>query len=333
MSYHFARPRAEPILSPLPHARSLKLFTCALAVCCWLALPERAHATELQLDAALPHELLGCVTQEQLQSSYVYTLAAYGGESALVGPIHVSVRDLGRSPDDPAEMLIELQAESQGRELGRRPLPVRARDCAALPRALALVLVMLVHAEPPAPKLEEPPAKASVSLGAGGLVMFGVMQHAALGLQLRAATAGAPWSGRLAVSALWPQELEIAEGSLRWQNYEVAVDGCFGGPLPSLPALALRLCAGPRVGWMFARSQGFWLQNDRANKALVYLGVAPEAALRLGGGTWLQLGAGVAAALLRPRFVVGIDAGLRERALDAPSALRAELTLSVAQIF
>jgi len=201
------------------------------------------------------------------------------------------------------------------------------------------VLVLLVQAEPlskPVPKLPERPTKAIVSIAAGAQVVFGVMQYPAFGLQLRAATTGAPWSVRLGASALWPQELKVAEGNLRWHSYELAVDGCFGGPLPSLPALALRVCAGPRVEWMFARTQGFWLQNDRASKALLYLGVAPEAALRLGGGssgTWLQLGAGVAGALLRPRFVVGLEAGQRERALDAPSALRAELMLSVAQIF
>jgi hypothetical protein len=138
---------------------------------------------------------------------------------------------------------------------------------------------------------------------------------------------------RMAASALWPAELRVAEGVLRWQSYELAVEGCLGGPLPSLPALALRVCAGPRVGWMFAGSREFLLHNERASRALIYLALAPEAALRLGGNTWLQLGAGVAAALLRPRFVVGLEAGLHERTLDQPSLLRAELALSVAQIF
>jgi hypothetical protein len=307
-----------------------------LAFLCWLTAPAtRANAEDLQLVAALPHELTGCVTEAQLQSSYNHALAAYGGESAPVGPTQVAVRDIGRAPDDPTEMQIELLATRRGRVLGQRTLPVRIRDCAALPRALAVVLVLLVHAEPApaAPAAPERPATGNVSVAAGALVMFGVMQHPALGLQLRAATAGAPWSARLGASALWPQELEVAEGALRWHSFELAADGCFGGPLPRLPALALRVCAGPRVGWMFARSQGFLLQNDSASKALIYLGVAPEAALRLGGGTWLQLAAGVAGALLRPRFVVGLDAGLRERMLDKPSALRAELSLSVAQIF
>jgi hypothetical protein len=186
--------------------------------------------------------------------------------------------------------------------------------------------------KPGAPKPLAASEHASVELSAAAQALFGVLPHSALALQLRAATVWKPVSLRLAAAVLWPQTLQVAEGSIRWQSYELALEAC-SSALQPVSWLALRLCTGPRVGFMLARSQDFALQTKGAGVTLLYLGVGPEASFRLGPATWLQLGAGIAVALLRPQFFVGIDGGERVRVFDEPTLMRGELGLSLAEIF
>lgn len=252
-------------------------------------------------------------------------LAAYGGESSQAPALRLRVNERERAAAD--MHVLEVVAESAGRELGARTLPVQTRDCDALPNTLALVLVLLAQsAEAP------PPTAARFALSAGAQVLLGVLPRAALGLQLQAATVWRPVAIRLSASALLPQALAVAEGSIHWQSYELALEACSAGLQP-LERLTVRLCGGPRAGLMYARSERFALQTEGASAALLYMGLLPEVSLRLGDASWLQLGAGVALALMRPRFFVALDGGDRVRVFDDPAPVRAELTLSWTQIF
>lgn len=312
----------------------------------WFLLPcavLRASDKDIAFEAALPAQLAQCVSSERLRASYVEMLAAYGG-GAQAPALRLRVRDAGVHA---GTQLLEASAFSGGRDLGTRTLPVKGSDCDALPNTLALVLVLLATeaapvataTAPPKPSAAGPPAVApkpaqhhDIELAAGAQALFGVLPHTAAGLQLRAAIASRPMAVRLAIGLVWPQQLEVAEGAILWRSYEMAIEAC-SYPLQPLAWLGLRLCAGPRFGVMFARSEGFALQTKGTSAGLLYLGMQPEAAVRLGTKTSLQLGGGIGVALWRPRFYVGLDGGEHMRVFDEPAPVRAELTVSLAQIF
>jgi hypothetical protein len=269
---------------------------------------------------------------------------------------------------------LTLEVFSAERSLGRRTLAVRSRDCAALPGALALVLVLLAEetsaaaqrtletgSPPPAadsatpePGLSQMAAEAgdlqpaaaevaapspvselggSLALGAGAGVSFGALPKAAFALLLQVSSLTEPIAFRARAALLWPQELAVAEGYVLMQDYELALEACPGAQLGARPWLALRLCVGPRLGLFLARARDFNVQNARAAEFLMYLGVTPEASLALGSSTWLQLSAGAAISLVRPRMRVAFGDGTRWRELAALDWLRAELSLSLVQIF
>lgn len=321
------------------------------------AAPARvATAQCVELAADLPEDLRGCVSAERLCASYQRALAASGGGSQASEP-RWQVQLRAAKAGSAAVRSLELEAFSAGRSFGQRTLEVRSRDCAALPDALALVLVLLAQeagpgavepqltaAEPAAQQEREPiPAPAprahgatsagSLAVGVGAGVSFGVLPSAAFGLSLQASTLSEPVAFRVRASFLWPQELAVAEGRVLMRDYELALEACPGAQLDSRPRIALRLCVGPRLGLFHARGRDFDVQNERATEFLMYLGVTPEASLALAEGTWLQLSAGVAFALVRPRMGVAFDGGRRWRELSAPDWLRAELALSLVQIF
>jgi hypothetical protein len=343
-----------------------------LWVLAWLIGASRADAQAgcVELAATLPEALSGCVTEQRLCSSYLRALAAEGGgqeqaarssgqtQPGELVPLHVQLSTPDQ-PGDAATTAIELDAFAYGQWLGHRTLSVRARDCVAVPDALALVLALLARQadpalqpmatapgerksqparqaeqdmEPPAAKREQSDS-GSFSLGAGAGVFFGALPLTAVALQLQAATLGAPVSLRARATLLWPQEQGVAEGYVKMQDYELALEACAGFSFRDAPRLSLRLCGGPRAGLMVVRARDFALQNDQATEFLLYLGVLPEVSLALGPRTSLQLGVAGAAALIRPRFGVGLGSGARVSALSAPGAIRAELALSLIQIF
>jgi hypothetical protein len=172
-----------------------------------------------------------------------------------------------------------------------------------------------------------------VELGAGAGVFLGALPTAALALHIHASTLSEPVALRLRAVFLWPQELRVVEGYVQMRDYELALEACSGLTLRHGLRLALRLCGGPRVGLVHARAREFRLQNERATELALYLGLMPEVSLALGPDTWLRFGVAGALALVRPRFGVGIDDVQRWTPLSSPRWLRAELALSLVQIF
>jgi len=312
----------------------------ARACCAWLvtallgAAPRaRAEASQIALSAELPAQLAGCVTSAQLNDSYQRALGAYGGDDAAKD-MQLRAAVTGRAGADAGTTLLQIAAFDADRPLGTRELPVRTDDCAALPDALGLVLALMTRdapqpqpassAAPPAPaEVQAPPLAAAaarpakpqpnahVALGIAAGAVFGVLPSGALSLQLQAATPGERFSLRLKAGLLWPQEIALAEGFIEMRSYELGVDVCAGLPWPGWPRLRLRLCGGPRVARMVGRGREFNVDNLSANEWAVYFGLAPELAVRLASATWLQLGAGAGLAVVRPRFQVGIDGGLK----------------------
>ena|GEM_PF-3077793 len=334
----------------------------------WLFVAPRvsAQAGCVEIEGALPEALSECVTEVRLCSSYLRALAADGGGGDRQDtaddflPLRVRLRAApGQSADASA---IELDAAAYGVTLGQRTLSIRARDCAAVPDVLALVLALLARqassdsqlraarnaarAQPaavveqapaeqlgPPPEQRTPSISGSVGLGAGVGMFFGALPSAAPALQLQAATPiGDPLTLRARATLLWPQQQRIAEGSVNLQHYELALEACAGFSFRDT-RLSLRLCGGPRVGLMIVHARDFTLQNERATEFLMYLGVQPELGLALGPRTSLNLGVAIAAAVVRPRFGVALDSGTRVSTLSTPSTIRAELALTLVRIF
>jgi hypothetical protein len=182
--------------------------------------------------------------------------------------------------------------------------------------------------ERPAPR-----TAANIGLGGGAGVFYGVLPSAALALQLQAAYVSGLFSLRVRGTLLWPQQQHIAEGNVRWHDYELSVEGCAGFPFSEAPRLVLRACAGPRGGIVHVSAHDFALQNQAASKFLMYLGVMPELTLALGARTQLQLGAAASLGLVRPRFGIGLNNGAQLATFSTPGWLRGEVALSLLQIF
>lgn len=321
--------------------------------CLLLASRVNAQAGCVEVQGEVPPALSGCVTEQRLCTGYLRALVANSGD-AEPHVVPLQVRFGGPASD---ATRLELDVFSDGQWLGRRVLSIRANDCAALPDALALVLVLLAQQaelgpdsppsaaalSPPSPEpaaaaerpAEDPQPSVSghLSLGAGAGLFIGALPSAALALQLQAATLAQPVQVRARATLLWPDEQRIAEGYVRMHDYELALEACVGSSFYAASWLSLRVCGGPRAGWMFVRARDFALRNDAATEFLLYLGVQPELGLALGPRTALQLGIAAALALIRPRFGVGLQSGERVSALASPSAIRAELSLTLVQIF
>jgi hypothetical protein len=129
---------------------------------------------------------------------------------------------------------------------------------------------------------------------------------------------------------LWPQELAIAEGSVQLSAYELALEAC---PTAKFDPWAVRLCIGPRFGIVRAMSRGFVVTNRDAAEFSLYLSALPELAFALSATAWLQLSGGVALALQRPKFVVQFQTRGAPLALDGPDVVRADVGLSLMQLF
>jgi len=333
------------------------LFSLALvALAPWASASTASAQTPIVLDSQLPKALQRCVSAERLETSY-----ARARDRHTEAPDSQDTRALRvelRSQDDTraAVTQVELRAYRGARYLGARVLPIRAQDCSALPETLALVLDFLSRSAPPeadtppdtpppsppipqpiaadttepSPPPPQPATEAQWALGLGIGAFFGALPKTATALQLLAALRIPQIELRVHATVLWPQERSIAEGSVDMSAYELAVEGC---PTWQRDPWALRLCFGPRFGIVSAASRGFAVRNRDPTEFSLYLGALPEVAFAVTPTTWLQVTGGIALALQRPKFVVqfqGLDPSLQ---LDGPNALRAEIGLSLMQIF
>ncbi|HKU39218.1 MAG TPA: hypothetical protein VJR89_13750 [Polyangiales bacterium] len=330
---------------------------CAYLWIVWalFAAGARAQATpiDLELDRTAPDWLPRCLSEASLSARYQVAREA----GASTAPLAVQVRVVSQSAGQDATL--EIRAANAVRSLGARALPVSARDCAAIPDAVALVLVLLSRsaqaeappeepsppppaaaapvAPPPAsePAAPEPPSAPGTQLqfGLGALFMFGQLPRPAFGATVEAELLFAVPSLRLRGAVLWPQTELAAEGSVRFSSYELALDGCLRTEVTSRPRLELRMCAGPHLGLMHAESSGFQLQNYRPVDVTLHLGAGPEAALELAKYAWLRAGAGAAIALFRPRYVLDVPDAAERQYVWEPGLVRAELSLCLMLIF
>jgi hypothetical protein len=248
----------------------------------------------------------------------------------------------------------------RGREvLGSRALSVQETECAALPDAVALVVLLLARnagsteeAAPPstaglpaAPDSETPPGLTAAlepraapdtqlfGIGAGASAVLGVLPSTALAVQVAAETAPAWFGVQLRGTLLWPQTRTIAEGSVRFEGYRLGLLGCLAwGPEPS-SRLDLRACAGPAASWLRASGRGFSLRNDATTKLAIHAELQLQAAWALVGATWLRIHAGAGVALQRPRFLLAVGDSTEVRELPSPSVVAGELGFSLVQIF
>jgi hypothetical protein len=340
-----------------------QVITLAVAVMLLRSMcPNRASAQapapDILLDAQLPDPLLRCISTERLQASYdalekTHAEPAETRDSQRpLATLRVELRALDRVPNDVTQ--IELRAFRGAHALGVRVLPFRMRDCPALPDTLALVLQLLSRSaapDAPAPPPEAgpplqpiaaeavdspelprplPPARTSWGVGIAIGASFGALSRPAAALQVLAGLHVSMLELRLNAAFLWPQELAIAEGSVELSAYELALEAC---PTAKFDPWAVRLCFGPRFGIVRATSRGFAVTNRDAAEFSLYLGVLPELAVALSATTWLQLSGGVSLALQRPKFVLQFQTGSAPLALDGPAVLRADVGVSLSQLF
>lgn len=332
----------------------------------WLfAQGPRAQAACVELNNELPAALRGCVAAAQLCVSYRRALADHATAGARIPGLgwHVDLR--GQADPQTSAFSLEMDAFAAGQLQGRRTLSVHAQDCAALPDTLGLVLVLLgeevqraattgdAASLSPAPsasalshadrrgdgheatnqtRARQAPA-AQLELGAALGFYIGVLPSTAPALQLHAATLHGPIPLRLGAAWLWPQTWAIAEGHVQMRDYELSIDVCPVLHWARGLGFALRLCAGPRLGVVDARSRGFTIRNEHTALFYLYVGLLPEISVALSTTSWLHLDAGAAVALVRPRFTVGLDGGTRRTTLDTFTPLRAEIMLHLAHFF
>jgi hypothetical protein len=323
---------------------------CLPLVAALFAPPGAVHAQGLRLDAPLPAELQGCVTAKDVLASYVHALQSFG--VYRLGRASVLVQVRSHAGSEPGSTRLLVSARQAGRSFGSLELRAKRSDCDRLSHALGQATAKLarqtlakdlnqpllplsdVELEQPraaAPALAEP--REVVQLGVGAGFISGVLPSAALGLQLQAATPNAPLSMRARATLLWPQREAVQGGEIETRAYELSLELCAGVRLPAWERLALRLCAGPRMGIGDGRGRNFPVYNAHPVHLFGYLGLTPEIALRLAGATWLQLGGGVAICVVRPDFFLGIDSERRSVELSNPAILRSELAVSVLQVF
>ena len=332
--------------------RAWHRYVCGLLLSAALFAPAGfACAQGFRLDAPLPAELQGCVTAKDVWASYLHALQSFGiqrvGRSILV----VQVRPHAGS--EPGSTRLVVSARQAGRPFGSLELQAKSSDCERLSHALGQATAKLARQtiafdmnQPLLPlsdvELEQPPAASSVvdskpsevvELGVGAGVVSGMLPSAALGLQLQAATPNHPLSLRGRATLFWPQQQARQGGEIEARAYELSLDLCAGFRLPAWERLALRLCAGPRMGIGDARGRNFAVYNAHPVHLFGYVGVAPEVALRLASATWLQLGGGAALCVIRPDYFLGIDSERRSVELSTPARLRGELAVSLLQVF
>lgn len=341
-------PRKSSTLSPV-----LPAILIALALASSGAVAQSAPIT---LDAQLPGSLERCISTAQLQASYDrLQQSADPTDPPSTAPLRVELRSDAAASGDITR--VELRAFRTDRLLGTRTLPIRGRDCAALPDTVALVVQVLTRSAPPEPSAPPPSAATPIapppaepafmepepaaspepstqagttwSVGLGGSAVWGMLSEPAFSPQLLAAVQLPILELRVQLSGLWPQEHAVEEGLVRMWTYEAGLDAC---EALHFEPWVLRVCLGPRFGLTRAKSRDFLVRKDLSEFSL-YLAALPEIAFAIGRTTWIQLRGGIAIGLQRPKFVLEFESGIPPRELDGPRTLRAELGLAVMQSF
>jgi hypothetical protein len=324
----------------------------------WLAVVLAAPSIALgqagiALDARMPNHLGKCVVVSELQTNYVSALRASG--TTITGGSLVETVLRTRADDaQPGSTLLILKASLQGRALGQIVLRATVDDCPVITRAIGQAVARLVRqtaaADANRPFLplqdnalpvhsfssgatESAAAGDIAVLGIGAGFVGGVLPYAAAALQLLAATTNLPVSFRLRATVLWPQQIVSEQGVIDTASYDLSLEICGTVLLPSWQRLALRLCAGPRIGIEDSRYKDLPLSNKHLTNLFAYVGLAPELALQLASATWLQLGGGIGLAVVRPHILLGIDRQRRNVELSNPATVRTELGLSLLQVF
>src|SRR5689334_10198265 len=204
-----------------------------------------APAIELSLRG--PQWLEGCLTQPALEAGVRARTS-----SPLPSPLQVRVMAVGEEQDSAQWIDIDVSAERG--ELGSRQLEVHAADCAALPNAVAIVVVLLAQSAEPAPTpmpaaqpagTAPPPtpvdrARPAVpdadsepywlaAVGAGIGLAIDLLPSAAGSAHVRGELNLADhWLAVLQLEVPLPQTLAVEEGEVSFAAYALSADVCAG---------------------------------------------------------------------------------------------------------
>jgi hypothetical protein len=169
-------------------------------------------------------------------------------------------------------------------------------------------------------------------LVAGLSMWLGVLPLPAAALQLEAESAPAFFSVRLRGTLLLPQTRSLAEGTVRYGGFDLALHACLEWMLDSLPLLHTRVCLGPSARGLQAAAHDFQRDNGASTELSVNIGTQLEAAVSLSDSTSLRVGLGGGIALSRPRFLLELANSTNRLGLPSPDLFNAEVGLSLVQV-
>lgn len=313
-------------------------------------------AVSVGLDLQGPPWLQRCLTRPELESG---VRARAGGP--LPNALRVRVTASGDDAGTTQWIAIEVGAERG--ELGSRELEVHAADCAALPNAVAIVVVLLAQSAEPAaasvrdagaatpappdvsttPRDQPPPKPAAFSAESEPYWRAAVGAGVGLALELLPATAASVhvrgelnlWDAAVAVlqaEVPLPQTVYIEEGAVSFAAYALSADLCAGSRDRGTSAITLRGCAGPEVALLQARGSGFRLDNRNEIKPMLAIAARAEAAAAVAPYSRIVLQGGGGIAALRPRFLLH-HADQSPRPVHAPGLFYATLGVGFVQMF
>jgi hypothetical protein len=327
----------------------------AAAVLIAISAASRGAAQEARARARLRWEAGGCASRDVLAAAVEQRL----GRSVFAddADAQLEVEGASASASEGEEQVATFVLRRGGAIVGRRE--VRARDCAALDRALPIVVALAVDleqaevrlaipAEPAAdPAPPEAPASPAVivagpitdttprvesataiALRVGGAIELGLLPDPAPSVRVavRLEPPGAFPLELRAATILPTSSLRDGRGVAYWGAL-FALAGC-----PALvrdDAVGLELCAGLESGPLVVRGEGFEI-----NREVLLALFDAFAGLRLALRPWdaLEIGLEASAGVPIPahRFTVAAgDGTAREAAAGAPVCGRLELTIGV----
>src|SRR5690349_19760545 len=281
-----------------------------------------APAPALELALQGPEWLERCLTQSALDAG-----VRARASSPLPSPLQVRVMTVGEEQDSAQWIDIEVSAERG--ELGSRQLEVHAADCAALPNAVAIVVVLLAQSSEPAqpPPASRPagtaPEPTPVARARAPLAEIdsepywrvAVGAGVGLAIELLPSTAGSAhvrgelnladhWIAVLQLEVPLPQTLAVEEGEVSFAAYALSADVCAGARDRGQSPLLLRACAGPAAALVHAQGDGFLLDNRNQNEVMLAFAARAELAAAVAPFSRIVLQAGGGVAALRPRFLL-----------------------------
>jgi hypothetical protein len=276
-------------------------------------------AASVGLDLQGPSWLQRCLTRPELES---------GVHARASGPLPnaLRVRVTASGDDEATTQWIAIEVGAERGELGSRELEVHAADCAALPNAVAIVVVLLAQSAepaatlpppdtPPEPRDRSPPKPAAFGAEPEPYWRAAVGAGVGLALELLPASAASVhvrgelnlWDAAVAVlqaEVPLPQTLYIEEGAVSFAAYALSADLCAGSRDRGTSAITLRGCAGPAVALLQARGSGFRLDNRNEIKPMLAIAAHAEAAAAVAPYSRIVLQGGGGIAALRPRFLL-----------------------------